>query len=79
MQLCTSRRETKLVVEALNLMQLHESVEKGMFQVVQMQKCMTIREEHKPLLIMTLSYSLALEKLLPFSKLHALSLLFQMF
>lgn len=38
MQLCTSRRETKLVVEALNLMQLRESVEKGMFQVVQMQK-----------------------------------------
>lgn len=38
MKLSTSRRERKLLVEALNLMQLHESVEKGMFQLIQMQK-----------------------------------------
>lgn len=30
--------ERKLLVEALNVMELHKSVEKGMFQVIQAQK-----------------------------------------
>lgn len=38
MKLHISRRERKLLVEALNMMQLHVSVEKGMFRVVQRQK-----------------------------------------
>lgn len=40
---------------------------------------MSIREENKPVLIIAPSYSLTLEKLLPFSKLHELWTLLQMF
>lgn len=38
MKLHFSRRERKLLLEALNMMQLHVSVEKGMFRVIQRQK-----------------------------------------
>lgn len=38
MKLHISRRERKLLVEALNMMQLHISVGKGMFRVIQRQK-----------------------------------------
>lgn len=38
MKLHISRRERKLLVEALNMMQLHISVGQGMFRVIQRQK-----------------------------------------
>lgn len=66
--------------EVLNMMQLLLRMEERMFRVIQGQKECEHQEGKLDLvLIMTLTYGLIFEKLLLFSKLHALWMFYQMF